>query len=111
MSRESAGLAAIARGEARAMRCVGKPCEKNQARDLRGRTRRCGAGCERKSTTIAQGLTRTDLARALFDRGHGVRDRGASAEDQLSAATPQARVTVNALRMSGSRPTYTESRR
>jgi len=83
MSRESAELDSIARAEARAMQREMRRCEKNQARDLRGRARRCGAVFQEKSTTIAHCLTRTDLARELFDRGNSVLDRGACAEQSV----------------------------
>jgi hypothetical protein len=77
MSRECAELGSTATEESRAMRSAIRPWGKSQARDSGDVARRCGAGFQMKSTTIARRAARTKLARGLFDGGNSALDRGA----------------------------------
>ena len=74
---ESAELDSIAMRVSRGMRRAFRPWGKSESRESCERARFCGAEFQVKSTTIARRLTRTKLARGLFDRDNSVLDRGA----------------------------------
>ena len=121
-SRESAELDSIVSRGSRAMSGAFRPWGKRQSRESRERARRCGAEFQVNGTTIARCLTRTKLARGLFDRGNSVPDRGANAEcangisvaraslSARSRAAPRVRLTMRAASTPGGRPLHRHRR-